>query len=262
MNTTNRTSSLRASDPGSIQVEQGVLKSLPNHGLQSFGKNIWVIDGPDVRDMGIIFTTRMTIVKLHDGSLWVSSPVNVSFDTLKEINALGPVRYILAATPRHVWRLEAWHTLFPEAQLWISRITSFTLKKGPLPYAGILSDTPPKEWMEDLEQLVFKGSPFIEEVLFFHKESHTLIMDDLIQNHRERKGQPLSNALLKLLGVTYPSGGVARDMRLAFTNRSMARLSLNKLLSWDFDKLIIAHGDCVVKEAKPYVKRAFRWLTQ
>ena len=43
-------------------------------------------------------------------------------------------------------------------------------------------------------------------------------------------------------------------------NRDLARRSLEKLLSWDFDKLVIAHGVCVEKDAKPFVERAFRWL--
>ena len=42
--------------------------------IQAFAPNVWIVDGPRVRDMGL-FTTRMTIVKLYDGSLWVDSPV-------------------------------------------------------------------------------------------------------------------------------------------------------------------------------------------
>ncbi|MFZ0949790.1 MAG: DUF4336 domain-containing protein, partial [Candidatus Sulfotelmatobacter sp.] len=102
--------------------------------LQAFAKNVWIVDGPNVRDCGVMFTTRMTLVKLSDGSLWVNSPVSVPFDTLERITELGSVRYLLAATPRHVWRLAAWHTLFPQAQLWVSRATPFTLKKGHLPF--------------------------------------------------------------------------------------------------------------------------------
>jgi hypothetical protein len=228
--------------------------------LKEFGQNIWIVDGPNVRDMGVMFTTRMTIVKLHDGSVWVDSPVSASYETLKEITALGSIRYIVAETPRHVWRLSAWHTLFPEAQLWISRITPFTLKKGHLPYTGILTDTPVQAWEGDLEQLPFKGSPLIEEVLFLHKDSHTVIMGDLIQNHIVMKNHPISNAILKLEGVISPLGGVALDLKLAFTHRNIARNSLKKLLSWDFDKLIIAHGGCIEKDAKLYVERSFRWL--
>ncbi|MGO9325482.1 MAG: DUF4336 domain-containing protein [Terracidiphilus sp.] len=231
-------------------------------GLQEFGENIWIIDGPPVRDMGIMFTTRMVVVKLSSGSLWVDSPVPLPDDTLKLVAELGPVRYILAATPRHVWRLAAWHALFPEAELWAPRATPFTLKKGDLPFIGVLGDEPPEAWRDDLGQLALKGNPLIEEVFFLHKPSRTVILDDLIQIHPIVKGKPFRNALIKLEGVASPHGGVGLDIRLSFIHRDLARRSLEKLLSWDFDKLIIAHGPCIERDAKPFVERAFRWLAR
>jgi hypothetical protein len=229
--------------------------------LQAFAKNVWLVDGPNVRDFGVVFTTRMIVVKLSDGSLWANSPVSVPFDILKRITELGPVRYLVAATPRHIWRLDGWHTLFPEAQLWAARTTPFTLKKRDLPFTGTLGDASPQGWAEDLDQLAFKGNHLIEEVIFFHRQSGTVILDDLIQIHPVVKGKVLRNALFKLEGVVSPHGGVGLDIRLSFTNRNLARRSLERLLSWDFDKLIIAHGDCVEKDAKAFVERAFRWLT-
>jgi hypothetical protein len=257
----NRNASLPSrSTPDSFSNEHNGQVSSPYTTIQEFGKNIWIVDGPKVRDMGILFTTRMVIVKLQDGSLWIDSPVPVSFETLKEISHLGSIRYLIAATPRHVWRLESWHTLFPQAQLWVTEASPFTLKKGNLPYTGVLRDIPEQGWADDLEQLMFMGSPLLKEVLFFHKSSHTVMLDDLIQVHVLEKGQPISNALLKLGGVTSPDGGVSLDIRLAFTNRKLARRSLENLLSWDFDKLIIGHGRCIQKDAKAYVAKAFRWL--
>jgi hypothetical protein len=249
-----------ASVSGSFTNEHDERVSSPYTIIQEFGENIWIIDGPKVRDMGILFTTRMVIVKLQDGSLWIDSPVPVSFESLREISHLGSIRYLVAATPRHVWRLESWHTLFPRSQLWVTEASPFTLKKGNLPYTGVLRDTPEQGWADDLEQLMFMGSPLLKEVLFFHKSSHTVMLDDLIQVHVLEKGQPFSNALLKLEGVTSPDGGVALDIRLAFTNRKLARRSLEKLLSWDFDKLIIGHGSCIEKDAKAFVAKAFSWL--
>jgi hypothetical protein len=228
--------------------------------LQAFGDAVWIVDGPDVRDFGVLFTTRMTIVRLSDGSLWVSSPVSVPFDTLKRIADLGPVKYLVAATPRHVWRLDAWHALFPNAELWIPRATPFTLGSGHLPFAGTLGDEPRPDWAADFDQLAFKGSALIEEVLFFHRASRTVILDDLIQIHPVVKGQPLRNALFRLEGVASPRGGVGLDIRLSFANRHVARRSLHKLLSWDFERLIIAHGVCIEKDAKAFVERAFEWL--
>ena len=228
----------------------------------AFAENVWIVDGPNVRDFGVMFTTRMTVVRLSDGSVWANSPVPLRFDTLKRITALGPIRYLVAATPRHVWRLEGWHTLFPEAQLWTPTSSPFTLKKRRLPFTGILGDEPPPSWAKEFDQLAFKGNPLIEEVLFFHKESRTVILDDLIQIHPIVKGKSVRNALFRLAGVAYPRGGVPIDIRLSFTNRRLARRSLGKLLSWDFDKLIIGHGACVEREAKPFVEHAFRWLVR
>ena len=37
--------------------------------FQEFSNNVWIIDGPSVRDMGFMFTTRMTVVKLSSGWL-------------------------------------------------------------------------------------------------------------------------------------------------------------------------------------------------
>jgi Domain of unknown function (DUF4336) len=229
-------------------------------GMQAFAHHVWIVDGPPVRDFGVLFSTRMTVVLLANGSVWVDSPVPVPFETLKRITVLGPMSYLVAATPRHVWRLEAWHALFPDAQLWVPRTSPLTLKKEHLPYTGTLGDRPNPAWADDFDQLAFKGNPLIEEVLFFHRASRTVILDDLIQVHPSVKGKPLRNALFKLLGVAFPQGGVPIDIRLSFTQRRLARRSLEQLLSWDFDKLIIAHGACIEHDAKRFVEQAFHWL--
>ncbi|MFZ0884475.1 MAG: DUF4336 domain-containing protein [Candidatus Acidiferrales bacterium] len=227
---------------------------------EEFADHLWVVEGPNVRDFGAIFTTRMVIAKLSNGSLWVNSPVSVTSDTLKRVTALGPVRYLVAATPRHIWRLTAWHSQFPGAQLWAAKPSPLTLKKGNLKFTGILSDATQQVWAEDLDQIPFKGNPLIEEVIFLHRKSRTVILDDLIQNHLALKGHPLRNVLFRLGGVAYPNGGVPLDIRLSFIHRDLARQSFEKLLAWDFDKLIIAHGACIETNAKAFVERAFQWL--
>ncbi|MGH7978893.1 MAG: DUF4336 domain-containing protein [Limisphaerales bacterium] len=226
--------------------------------LQSFGENVWTADGPPVRAIGIPLPTRMIVVKLGSGSLWVNSPVSVPRGLLNRIKALGPVSYLVAPTRLHVWRLEEWHSLFPDAELWMPPQTP--KKFDYLPRAGILGDATPQSWADDFDQFIFRGNFFIEEAFFLHKKSRTVIIGDFIQSHRLAKGRPFLNTLFRLAGVAFPNGGVPLDAILTFTNRKLARRSLEKLLSWDFDKLIIAHGVCVEKDAKPFVERAFRWL--
>lgn len=225
--------------------------------LQPFGENIWTTDGPPVRFAGFTLPTRMVVVKLVDDSLWVNSPVSVPSDVLNQMTALGPVRNLVAPTKLHVWRLEKWHTLFPNAALWMPPQVPNQFKH--LPSAGILRDEPPSDWAGELDQMVFKGNFFIQEVEFFHKTSQTLVMADFIQNH-PLTGRFFQDTLLRAAGVAHPRGGVPLDVRLSFTNRNHARRSLEKLLSWNFNKVIIAHGVCIERDARSFIEKAFRWL--
>jgi hypothetical protein len=66
--------------------------------LQEFAEGIWTIDGPSARMLGVPLPTRMIVVKLSDGSLWVNSPVSVPIQALECVKALGSVRYLVAPT--------------------------------------------------------------------------------------------------------------------------------------------------------------------
>ncbi len=209
--------------------------------------------------MGIWFPTRMTVAVLRDGSLWIESPVSVSYETLTRLAGLGRVAYLVANTPRHVWRLESWHALFPDAQLWVPRATPATLAHRKLPLAGVLGRGPVPAWAEDLQHVAVEGSSFIEEICFLHTPSRTLILGDLIQVHELRRGHLLGNALKRAGGVAAPDGGTALDIRATFWDRTALRSSVERLLDLDFDTVVLAHGPCITSDAKSFVERAFAW---
>jgi hypothetical protein len=149
--------------------------------LQPFTDNLYLADGPVVHAMGLPFPTRMIVVRLSDGSLWINSPVAVSETVLQQIQEWGPVEHLVAPTKLHVWRLKAWHTRFPGAKLWAPPQIPHSLER--LPFVGVLGDGAPAAWSSDLDQLVFRGNLFIEEVQFLHKASGTLIFGDAIPQH-------------------------------------------------------------------------------
>ncbi len=134
------------------------------------------------------------------------------------------------------------------------------LGKRGLPLTGTLGDFPASGWARDIDQMVFRGNPLIEEVIFFHRGSRTLILDDLIQISHRTDGKRLRSRLLRVAGVAYPYGGVPLDIEMSFIDRDRARESLERLLSWDFDKVIIAHGRCIEHDGKEFIEHAFRWL--
>jgi hypothetical protein len=125
-------------------------------------------------------------------------------------------------------------------------------------FEGLLGGEQPTLWAENFEQIVFHGNAFVTEVEFLHRPSHTLIMTDFIQNYRAGPDDPVGNFIKRLGGVL--GCGVPLDIRLSFVYRAAARRSLARLLSWDFDRLVIAHGECLDRDAKAALARAFRWL--
>lgn len=230
-------------------------------GLRPLGADLFLVDGPIVRDLGLPFTTRMTVARLGDGSVWIASPVSAPFATLAEIAALGPVRFLVSPTPRHLWRLNAWHRLFPDAELWSSPITPVTLGKSDLPIAGTLGAQVPDAWAGDLDQVLIQGSRWLNEVAFYHAATRTLLVEDVIQIHQSAPGHPLRNALIAFGGVAAPTGGVGRDIRMTFRDRAAARASIDAVLRWDFETLVVAHGPVITDGARQLVEQAFAWLS-
>ena len=226
--------------------------------LQRFGDDIWIAEGPRVSAFGpVTLPTRMILVKLRDESVWINSPVETSLEVLDEIKAIGPVRYLVAPTSLHVWRLQSWRALFPDAELWGPPASRRATPR--LAFAGRLGEDATAPWTGDIEQVVFRGNAFLDEVEFFHKPSRTLIVTDFIQNYPAVRGDILGNLAKAIGGVL--NGGVPRDIRWSTVNKTKARESLSTILSWDFDKAILAHGACIRHHAKPFVETAFRWLS-
>lgn len=226
--------------------------------LQQIGDDLWVVDGPTAKDLLIIpYPTRMTVARLSDGGLWVSSPIPSSLELLNRLTQLGPVRHLVSATPRHHWRLEGWHALFPEAELWSCRLSPFTLGNRKLPVT-VLGDAAPAAWAADLDQASLQGVGF-NEVVFLHNASGTLLVDDIVQSHEHHPGNPLVNAVVRFGGLRSP-GGVARDIRATIRDRAAARAWAERVLSWDFDQLVMAHGPIIRTGAKGYFEERLDWL--
>jgi hypothetical protein len=53
---------------------------------------------------------------------------------------------------------------------------------------------------------------------------------------------------------------VPRKFRVAFTNRRVARASLEPILAWPAKKVLMAHGTPVTEDGNAFMGRAFGWL--
>lgn len=230
--------------------------------------DLWIVDGPLVRmalgwGLSAPFPTRMTLVRLADGGLWCHSPVAPDERLFAAVDALGPVGHLVSPNKLHYAHIAAWKRRYPDACAWASPgVRERAVAQGiQADFDAELADAPPPAWVGTLDQLHFRGSRAIEEVVFLHRPSATLILADLIENFEaERLDAPL-RWLARLGGVLAPDGKMPLDMRLSYLgHKAQARACLAQLLAWHPQRIVLAHGRCFLEAGEAELRRAFAWL--
>ena len=100
----------------------------------------------------------------------------------------------------------------------------------------------------------------MEEVAFFHRESRTAIMCDLIQRHPEAAMTGWKGKLMRLDSLVGEHGSTPREWRASFLSRDKARAAREKVLGWNPERLLIAHGDCAQNNASTVIENALDWI--
>lgn len=227
--------------------------------LKPVAENIWIVDGPVISWNNFPFPTRMTVIKLENNDIFLHSPTPFSDSIKKEIENIGNIKHLVSPNKIHNVFIKEWSEYFPQAIKWAS--PGVRSHAPEIKFDNDLKSHPEKDWEKEIDQIIFKGSPVMEEVVFFHKSSKTLVLADLIENfEEERIKSHFFKALAKIGGVISPNGKTPLDWRLTFILRNSARQSINKMLEWNPDKIIIAHGKWFENNGLQELKRAFNWL--
>lgn len=227
--------------------------------LREFGPEIWIVDGPTVTAAaGFHYPTRMAIIRLCDGGLFLWSPVALTDDLRAEMESLGDVRYLIAPNSLHHLFVGDWQQAYPNAKAYAP--PGLRQKRKDLKFDGDLGDAPIADWAEDIDLVVMRGSLITAEVVFFHRKSGTVLFTDLIQHFQPQwfKGWRAIVARLDLMVAAEPA--VPRKFRAAFINRTAARASIRRILDWPAEKVLMAHGDPITEGGRDFLHRAFRWL--
>jgi hypothetical protein len=228
--------------------------------LYPIGRELWAADGPVVQFLGLFpYPTRMAVARLADGGLWVWSPIELDDGLVGELAALGPVRHLVEPNKLHHLPLAAWAERYPEARL--HPPPGLARKRPELRWQAELGDEPPAPWAGQIDQVVFRGSRFLEELFFLHRASGTLLVCDLIQRFDAATLSGWRGWLMRLDGLVGPDGGAPREWRASCLGRRAARASLERALAWNAERLVIAHGVLPEENGRAALARAFRWLS-
>ncbi len=230
--------------------------------LTAVAENIWIADGEDVDFYGFAYPTRSVIVRLKTGDLWVWSPIGLSAPLQNVVDRLGPVAHLVCPNKIHHLFVDEWRAAYPKADLWGPE--SLAAKRQDLPFKEYLTGDAPTAWAEEIAQAWFKGSPMMDEVVFFHRPSSTAILADLSENFSEEYLREhwswWRRAVARLWGIVDPKGHAPLEWRLSFIDRKPARAALEKMLAWKPVRVVMAHGVWRSEGGEAFLRQAFNWL--
>ncbi|HYE00812.1 MAG TPA: DUF4336 domain-containing protein [Alphaproteobacteria bacterium] len=217
-------------------------------------RDLWAAETP-LRVYGLRLTARTTVARLADGGLWLHSPLGLA-GLRTELDQLGWVHHLVAPNRMHHMGIGSFKRAFPGARL--HAVPGLHDKRPDLEVDGELSDEAPPAWAGQIDQVLVRGNETLSEAVFLHRGSRSLILTD-IAVHLDR-AMPLPVRLLAL--ATGRSGRLVTlpHVKRMFTDRRAARLSLDRILAWDFDRVVMAHGAIVEQDAKAQLADAFDWL--
>lgn len=230
--------------------------------LVQLDAGVWLAEGDIVDFYGFPCSTRMVIAQLPNGGLWVWSPVRLNDDLREAVAALGTPTHLVSPNRLHHLYLEDWKAAWPSAKLWGPAST--IKKRGDLSFEAPLEHEPPTDWEGELDQAWFHGSLLFDEVVFFHKPSRTVIFADLTvnfsQDFLEAHWSWWKRIIARLWGIVEGYGYAPLEFRLTWFNRKPAGQAMKKVLAWQPDRVLMAHGELVDEAPETFLKSAFAWL--
>jgi hypothetical protein len=224
--------------------------------VKPIAPDLWVVDTP-LRFRGIEVGRRMTVLRLASGGLLIHSPAPLSDELRDALAQLGEVRFVVPASSIHGHLfMEQYQAAYPAAELFSA--PGLDRKRRDLAFAGLLGSAPDPRWSQDLDQAAVLGHRFVTEIAFVHRPSGTLIIGDLCFRIGESAPRPM-RAVAKATGA-YDQARPTPMFRLGLRNRIAARRSLDRILSWDFDRIIVGHGEPIETGGHRALRDAYAWL--
>jgi hypothetical protein len=217
---------------------------------------IWLCAYP-MRLAGTRFDARMSVIRLSSGDLMLHSPCNITAPLAQEIAALGPVAHIVAPGNFHHMFVASAQAVFPSAKTWIC--PGVETRQPGLKFDARLGDTAPSDWAGQIDEVLVEGTRIMREVAMFHRASRTLILVDLIENFTD--ATPHTGGALKFLFKyvlrMWNNPRPAPEYRMGWSDRAAAAQSLRRILAWNFERIVLSHGDLIEHDAHDVAARAW-----
>ncbi|MCB9640645.1 MAG: DUF4336 domain-containing protein [Myxococcales bacterium] len=226
--------------------------------LRAWVPGIWFAEGEVQLMPGAYLSTRMTVIRLSDGGLWLHSPIEIDDELAGELKELGQVRYLVSPNLFHHLYLGTAQKRYPQAKLYAP--VGLAAKRPDLTIHGTWSDSFAGPWGDEIEHLCLGGMPKLQETIFYHPKTETLLTTDLVFNLQDNIHGWMSHILYRVLG-TYKQFKVSPIFTSQIKDKQAFSEGCKGLFGWAFSRIIMAHGRPIDQRAEEYLRVALaRWL--
>lgn len=230
--------------------------------LTEIDNNIWV-DKQPLKFFGLEIGTRMTLIRLKNGELIAISPVTIDSTTINQINEIGNVTNIIAPNLFHYMFASNFKNIYPSAKLWA--VPGLKAKKPDIPFDETIN-VEDKYLFNEIEYLFFDGFQalvgtqisLVNECVFFHPDSKSLILTDTAFNFDD-SFPVITQFVARIIG-SYNQLRPSYLEKLVTKDKKLVKKSVEKILDWDFHRVIVAHGSIVEQDAKKQFKEGYEWF--
>lgn len=111
---------------------------------------------------------------------------------------------------------------------------------------------------DQLDFVIVEGAPSRNEVVFFHRPSRTLYAADLFFHICEPQGW-LTPLAFRALGI-HKRFAMMRMWKRWIEDDAAFKRSMQNMLAWEFERVVMAHGEIVTTNARALVEQALEGL--
>ncbi|MES2594786.1 MAG: hypothetical protein V4662_05605 [Verrucomicrobiota bacterium] len=217
--------------------------------LHELAPNLWRIAYP-LKMLGADLLRVVTIIRLQSGKLIIHSTAPFTHGDVAAIRALGEPGWLLDGILRHDTFAKEGRAAFP--------IIPYLAPPGFSEAAGFATEPivpAPGEWSGEVLAHEIQGAPVARDTALLHVPSRTLILTELVFNFGD--DQPLWTELLLRVAIGgHHHPGMTRPFKAGIKDVDAFKDSMAEILGWDFDRVIVGHGDVIESDGKAKLRAA------
>lgn len=215
---------------------------------------IWVTERP-VWFSGVRLRSRTTVVRLAGDALWVHSPCAPTDEVCRALDALGEVRWLVVPNRFHHLEAPANAIRYPSAR--VVGPKSAEARNRRVRVSAGLDDPAYLRSTPELLPMQIGGVPFLDETVFFHATSGTLIAADFLMSACARDHWTWRTAA-RILG-RYDKVQTPPDVQWNTKANAAIGESIAQLRALPIERILVAHADPITDRPVQQLVKAWNF---